>query len=60
MPIRIRYLISWITIGAIVGMVVGALVSTSVPEAAKTGMVLAGLIVGGATGAVYQISRYGL
>ena len=60
MPIRIRYLIWWIAVGAVVGIVVGALVSMSLPEAAKTGVVMAGLIIGGVTGAAYQISRYGL
>ena len=60
MPIRVRYLIQWIAVGAFVGIVVGALVSTSVPEPAKTDVVLAGLIVGVVIGAAYQIKRYGL
>ena len=51
MRVRTRYLILWITVGAIAGIVVGSLLSTSI---------LAGLMVGGGIGAVYQISRYGL
>ena len=60
MPIRMKYLIRWVTVGAEVGIVVGVLMSASVPEAAKTGVVLAVLIIGGAAGAAYQITRYGL
>ena len=51
MRVRTRYLILWVTVGAISGIAVGALLNVSV---------LAGLMIGGAIGAVYQISLYGL
>ena len=57
---RILYFISFTTFGAMVGLVIGALLSNSVPDSLSEPVTYAGALVVGAVAATDQIRRFWL